>query len=113
MSSYTLKVEFLDRLEHITKNIEDRVSLNTDQYNRVVRIGFDIIDLYIEKGHSTKEFPNMEKYIYYILFFLGFEYKKYISIDNEADIAISKLFTMASTFGLLIGKNKIHYVSKL
>jgi hypothetical protein len=64
MSSYTLKVEFLDRLEHITKNIEDRVSLNTDQYNRVVRIGFNIIDLYIENAGSVDFRPALLRHFF-------------------------------------------------
>ena len=107
MSSYTLKVEFLDRLEHISKNIQDRISLTTQQYNRVVRLGFTIIDLYLEQGKSIKLFPNMEKLIYYILFLLGIDINNNITIDSETDLVISKLFNIA------MEKNLISYISKL
>jgi hypothetical protein len=107
MSSYTLKVEFLDRLEHLSKNIQDRISLATDQYNRVVRIAFTIIDLYIDHGYSIKLFPNMEKLVYYILSFLGIETNGNTTIDIETYLAINKLLNIA------MEKNLILYISKL
>ena len=109
MSSYTLKLELLDKLDYLTKN--NNIYIDNINYNKIVRLGFLLIDVYLEE-HSSKVFPNMLYLIKYIVVFLGIDLDEQLfklgDQELKNNIAIDDIFHSA------INKNRLtHIISKL